>query len=86
MASSWSFHLAVCFYSFPALHFAEDHIISWTNEGDLVFDPMCGSGTTCIAAMDNKRHYIGVDISAEYCELDRGRVNIHNNLFNRNNV
>ena len=26
---------------------AEDHILSWTNEGDIVFDPMCGSGTTC---------------------------------------
>lgn len=26
---------------------AEDHVLSWTNNGDIVFDPMCGSGTTC---------------------------------------
>lgn len=62
---------------------AKDHIISWTNEGDLVFDPMCGSGTTCVAAMDNKRHFIGIDISSEYCELAKSRVNIHANLFNQ---
>jgi site-specific DNA-methyltransferase (adenine-specific) len=42
---------------------AEDHILSWTNEGDVVFDPMCGSGTTCKMAMKNKRLYIGCDIS-----------------------
>ena len=57
--------------------FALDHITSWTNEGDIVLDPMCGSGTTCVAAMDSKRIYIGIDISAEYCELAKNRVKIH---------
>lgn len=56
---------------------ALDHITSWTNEGDIVLDPMCGSGTTCVAAMDSKRIYIGIDISAEYCELAKNRVKIH---------
>lgn len=56
---------------------ALDHILSWTNQGDLVLDPMCGSGTTCVAALDAKRNYIGIDISAEYCELAKNRVMIH---------
>lgn len=56
---------------------ALDHIKSWTNEGDIVLDPMCGSGTTCVAAMDSRREYIGIDISKEYCELAEGRVRIH---------
>jgi DNA modification methylase len=51
-----------------------DHIISWTNEGDIVLDPLCGSGTTCIMAMCLKRNYIGIDTSYEYCDLARGRL------------
>ena len=53
---------------------AEDHILTWTNEGDLVFDPMCGSGTTCKMAKINNRKFIGVDISEEYCEIARKRI------------
>ena len=54
-----------------------DHIISWTNEGDVVLDPMCGSGTTCVAALDLKRNFIGIDISKEYCALAENRIKIH---------
>ena len=53
---------------------AEDHILSWTNEGDLVFDPMCGSGTTCKMAKLHNRKYIGIDISEEYCKIAQERV------------
>lgn len=53
---------------------AEDHILSWTNLGDVVFDPMCGSGTTCKMALKNNRHYIGCDISKEYVELTEKRL------------
>ena len=53
---------------------AEDHILSWTNPGELVFDPMCGSGTTCKMAMLNKRRWIGVDISKEYIKIAINRV------------
>lgn len=53
---------------------AEDHILSWTNEGDVVLDPMCGSGTTCKMAMVNNRRYIGIDISEEYCNVARQRL------------
>ena len=45
---------------------AEDHILSWSNEWDIIFDPMCGSGTTCKMAYLNKRNFIGVDISEDY--------------------
>lgn len=53
---------------------ARDHIESWTNEGDIVLDPMSGSGTTCISAMELNRKYIGIDISEEYCNLARNRI------------
>jgi DNA modification methylase len=53
---------------------AHDHIISWSNPGDVVLDPMCGSGTTLKMAMLTGRKYLGIDISAEYCELTRNRL------------
>lgn len=53
---------------------AEDHILSWSNEGDLVLDPMCGSGTTCKMANLGNRKYIGIDISEEYCDVSRKRL------------
>jgi len=53
---------------------ANDHIISWSNPGDVVLDPFCGSGTTCKMAKVNGRHYVGIDISQEYCEIARRRV------------
>lgn len=55
---------------------AEDHILSWTNEGDLVFDPMCGSGTTCKMAKINNRNFIGIDISEEYVKIAKKRVSL----------
>lgn len=48
---------------------AEDHIISWSNEGDVVLDPFNGSGTTTKCAKYLKRQFIGIDISQEYCEI-----------------
>ena len=54
---------------------AGDHVVSWSNEGDLVLDPMCGSGTTLKMAKQLGRNYIGIDISNEYCEIARRRVN-----------
>jgi len=53
---------------------AEDHILTWTNEGDLVLDPMAGSGTTLKMAKINNRRYIGIDINEEYCNLCNQRV------------
>ena len=45
---------------------AEDHILSWGNEGDVVFDPFLGSGTTMFAAIKNKRKFIGCEINESY--------------------
>ncbi len=53
---------------------AQDHILSWSNPGDIVLDPMCGSGTTCKMAKLNGRNYIGIDIAEEYVEMTRRRV------------
>lgn len=47
---------------------ANDHIRSWSNEGDLVLDPCVGSGTTLMEAERLKRNSIGIEISKEYCE------------------
>ena len=63
---------------------AEDHILSWSNEGDIVFDPMCGSGTTCKMAKLHGRNYIGCDISEGYCKIAQERIRtakIQKNLF-----
>lgn len=53
---------------------AMDHILSWSNEGDLVFDPFLGSGTTGKVAVANRRLFFGCDISEEYAELARSRI------------
>ena len=51
-----------------------DHIYTWSNKGDIVFDPMCGSGTTCKMAEHLERRWIGIDISEEYCAIARERI------------
>lgn len=58
---------------FPEM-LAYDHIISWSNENDLVMDPFCGSGTTCKMAKISKRKYIGMDLSKKYCDIARQRI------------
>ena len=58
---------------------AADHIISWSNEDDIVYDPMSGSGTTCKMALLLKRNYIGSEVSEEYCRIIEARLNIIKN-------
>ena len=53
---------------------AEDHILSWSNENDIVYDPFMGSGTTAKMAKINNRSYIGSDISEEYCIIAQQRI------------
>jgi DNA modification methylase len=53
---------------------ARDHILSWSNPGDTVLDPMCGSGTTLKMALTYGRNAIGIDISQEYLDISRRRV------------
>jgi len=45
---------------------AEDHIKTWSVEGDVVFDPFLGSGTTGIAAVRNNRMFVGCEIAENY--------------------
>lgn len=51
-----------------------DHIISWSNEGDLVYDCFMGSGTTAKMSIINNRNWIGSEISSEYCDIANKRI------------
>lgn len=53
---------------------ARDHILSWSNPGDVVLDPMIGSGTTAKMAKELGRHWLGFDVSPRYVEIARRRV------------
>ena len=54
---------------------AHDHIISWSNEGDVVLDPFLGSGTTGVAAKQTNRDFIGIEMDAEYFQIAEDRIN-----------
>ena len=60
---------------------AADHIKSWSDEGDLIYDPFGGSGTTAKMARLLKRNWIASEISREYCEIHKQRLEF-NDLFN----
>jgi len=49
-------------------------LLASTREGDLVFDPFCGSGTTAVAAKELGRFFVGADLEEEYCELAARRI------------
>lgn len=53
---------------------ARDHILSWSNEGDIVLDPFNGSGTTTKMAREMGRRFIGIDVNEAYCEIARKRL------------
>ena len=53
---------------------ARDHIFSWSNEGDIVFDPFMGSGTTGKMAKQLNRDFIGIEIDKEYFEIAKTRI------------
>ena len=63
---------------------ANDHIISWSNEEDIVYDCFMGSGTTAKMCILNNRKYIGSEISKEYVDIANKRLIIYksqNKLF-----
>jgi site-specific DNA-methyltransferase (adenine-specific) len=53
---------------------AIDHVLSWSVEGDVVYDPFMGSGTTAKAALMTKRRFVGSEISADYVEIAEKRL------------
>jgi site-specific DNA-methyltransferase (adenine-specific) len=73
----WDINVGTKNYNHPAIFpdkLARDHIFSWTNKGDVVLDPMCGSSTTCSMAKMLGRNYIGIDICKDYCDIAKKRV------------
>lgn len=72
-------------YEHPAIFpekLVEDHIISWSNEGDIVLDPFGGSGTTIKKAIELNRQWIYIEISPEYSRIAQERINnLNNNRF-----
>ena len=66
-------------FGHPALmpeQLAHDMITTWTNEGDEVFDPFTGAGTTAKMCLLSNRKFHGTELSLEYCELIEKRINL----------
>jgi DNA modification methylase len=64
-------------YEHPAIFpeaLARDHILSWSNPGELVLDPFMGSGTTGKMAVAHGRQFVGIEISDDYMEIAKRRI------------
>ena len=64
-------------YGHPAIfpeQLAEDHILSWSNEGDVVLDCFMGSGTTGKMAVLNNRNFIGIELDEVYFNIAKQRI------------
>lgn len=73
----WFINVATRNYSHPAIfpeELANDHILSWSNVDDIIYDPMIGSGTVAKMALVNRRRFIGSEISKEYCDEANKRI------------
>ena len=57
------------------LEFVKNHIINSTKEGDIVLDCFAGSATSCVAAKELNRHYLGFEINPEYYKIAVDRLN-----------
>ena len=53
---------------------AQDHVLTWSNEEDTILDPFMGSGTTAKMAQLNNRKWIGFEMSEEYCDIIKQRL------------
>lgn len=53
---------------------ANDHVLSWSNKGDVVLDPFMGSGTTGIACKELERSFIGIEKDNEYFNMSKNRI------------
>lgn len=64
-------------YKHPAIfpeRLAQDHIRSWSNDGDLILDPFCGSGTTLKMALLNNRDFCGIEVNSDYIAIAQKRI------------
>lgn len=55
---------------------AHDHIITWSNEGDIVLDPMMGSGTTGLACIGTNRNFIGIELDEHYYKIAKLKLRV----------
>ena len=60
-----------------------DHIKSWSNPGDLVLDPMMGSGTTGIVAIQEGRRFIGIEINEDYFNYAKERLDVIDDIHSK---
>ena len=70
-------------YQHPAIFpeaLAQDHILSWSNEGDTILDPFMGSGTTLKMARELKRNSIGIEINPAYISIAKERLRLNEQL------
>ena len=73
----WEMPVSNTKYNHPAIfpeQLAQDHILTWSNEGDIVYDCFMGSGTTAKMSILNNRNWVGSEISSEYCKIIEERV------------
>lgn len=56
---------------------AKDHILTWSNEGDLVLDPFMGAGTTAVCCLETNRNYVGYEIDETYFDVCNRRIAQH---------
>ena len=64
-------------YKHPAMfpeELCEKHILSWSNEGDIIFDCFMGSGTTGKMAVLNNRNFIGIELDEGYFQIAKQRI------------
>ena len=69
-------------FSHPAVmpeQLAKDCITSWSNPGDIILDPLAGSGTTLKMARLSQRHYLGIEVSPEYHTIIQKRLAKYDN-------
>jgi len=64
---------------------ARDHILTWSNEGDLVLDPFMGSGTTAVCCIETNRNYIGYEVDETYYDVCNRRIQEHSVLIPNSN-
>jgi DNA modification methylase len=73
----WKFAIAQNSSPHPAvfpIELPKRHILSWTNEGDIVLDPFIGSGTTAFAAMELGRNFLGFEMNKEYFDWTNKKI------------
>jgi site-specific DNA-methyltransferase (adenine-specific) len=56
---------------------AKDHILTWSEENDLILDPFMGSGTTAVACIETNRKYLGFEVDPAYYDVCLRRIEQH---------